>query len=271
VAQLGAKERTRLPDTAFAYVDSRGRRRLPIHDEAHVRNALARFSRVAFEDDGAREGARTRLLKAAKKHGILPIGFITRQLRTSGARALPSGFVTFLLADVEGSTGHLHRLGDRYASLLADLRRILRSSVRRCGGTEVDASGDELFAVFKSAPTALAAALAIQRATRDHAWPDASPVRVRIGLHSGRPTLTEGGYVGLAVHATARICTAAHGGQIIASRAALRAFGEAPGADVTFVELGMHRLPGLPEPEELFQVGAPDLEARFPPPRVLSR
>lgn len=266
--QLDAKQRTQLPDAAFAYVDSRGLRRLPIHDEAHVRNALARFSRVAFEDEAAREQARIRLLKAAKKHNILPIGFITGQLSSQRPRALPSGFVTFLLADVEASSGHLERLGDRYGSLLTDLRRILRAAIRRAAGNEVDASGDELFAVFKDAPNALNAALSIQRAMRDHAWPDDSQVRVRIGLHSGRPTLTEGGYVGLAVHATARICNAAHGGQIIVSRATMRAIGELPDTSIAFVELGIHRLSGLHDAEELFQVGATDLPGEFPPPRT---
>jgi class 3 adenylate cyclase len=271
VAQLDAKERTKLPDAAFAYVDSRGARRLPIHDEAHVRNALARFSRVAFEDDAAREKARTRLLKAAKRHGILPIGFITGQLRSHAARPLPSGFITFLLADVEDSTGHVRRLGDRYGSLLADVRRLLRTAIRRAGGFEIDASGDELFAAFKSARAALECALAIQRGARDHAWPDGRKVLLRIGLHSGRPTLTHGGYVGLAVHATARICNVAHGGQIILSRAAIRAIGDATEATTSFVELGEHQLPGLPEVEQLFQVQAPDLEASFPPLRVFDR
>lgn len=267
MTQLDAKRRTKLPDTAFAYVDSRGARRLPIHDEAHVRNALARFSQVAFEDEAARERARTRLLKAAKKHGILPIGFITGQLRGKRAPVLPSGPVTFLLADVEGSTAHLRRLGDRYASLLADLRRLLRSAIRRAGGHEVDARGDELFAVFKHAPAALEASLAIQRVMRDHAWPDGADVRVRIGIHSGRPTLTEGGYIGLAVHATARICSVAHGGQIILSSAALRAVG-AEAAGVDFGELGVHRLEGLTERETLYQAGVPDLPAQFPPLRT---
>ena len=89
---LSASERAKLPDSAFAYVDSRGRRRLPIHDEAHVRNALARFDRVTFEDDAARERARTRLLNAAKKYGIVPVGFITGQLRTKGATRRPAGW-----------------------------------------------------------------------------------------------------------------------------------------------------------------------------------
>src|SRR5258705_443939 len=89
---LGAKERAQLPDSAFAYIDSRGRRRLPIHDAAHVRNALARFGQVAFEDDGARDRARSRLLRAAKKHGIMPIGFISAQLQPQ--RRLPKGDVS---------------------------------------------------------------------------------------------------------------------------------------------------------------------------------
>ena len=268
MTQLDAKRRTKLPDSAFAYVDSRGTRRLPIHDEAHVRNALARFSQVGFEDEASRERARTRLLKAAKKHGILPIGFITGQLRAKRAPALPSGSVTFLLADVEGSTAHLQRIGDRYASLLADLRRLLRSAIRQAGGQEVDARGDELFAVFKDGRGALKAALTIQRAMRDHGWPDGADVRVRIGIHSGRPTLTEGGYVGLAVHATARICSVAHGGQIVLSSAALRAVG-ADTTGISLLELGEHRLEGIVDREVLYQVGVPDLPADFPPLRTV--
>src|SRR5438128_6599585 len=85
--QLDGKARAELPDSAFAYIDSRGRRRLPINDEAHVRNALARFNQVAFEDDAARERARKRLLNAAKKYGIVPVGFITGQLRSERTHA----------------------------------------------------------------------------------------------------------------------------------------------------------------------------------------
>src|SRR5467141_741172 len=109
---LGAKERAQLPDSAFAYVDSRGNRRLPIHDAAHVRNALSRFSQVAFEDDAARDKARTRLLKAAKKYGIVPIGFVRAELQPQ--RKLPKGNVTLLLTDIEGSTALLGVLDDRY-------------------------------------------------------------------------------------------------------------------------------------------------------------
>src|SRR5262249_54381117 len=142
MAKLSATERARLPASAFAYIDSAGNRRLPIHDEAHVRNALARFQRVKFEDDAARERARKRLLNAAKKYGIVPVGFITGQLRSERTQAaadgaaiererlqgemragstdaatLPVGFVTFLLTDIEASTALLRTMGDTYAGL----------------------------------------------------------------------------------------------------------------------------------------------------------
>jgi class 3 adenylate cyclase len=282
MAELKAGARARLPNTAFAYVDSKGQRRLPIHDEPHVKNALARFNQTRFEDDAARERARKRLLAAAKKHRIVPIGFITGQLaserqegefraRAVVARGLPTGQVTFLLTDIEDSTGLLRRLGDGYADLLGDVRRLLRRAVQRSGGAEVDARADELFAVFKRPAGALAAALAIQRRVGSRAWPDDARVRVRIGIHTGRPTLTDSGYVGLAVHAAARICAAGHGGQILLSDAAVRAVEAYVPAGVSFRALGAHPLRGLPEPEALFQVQAPDLPARFPPPRTAAR
>src|SRR2546428_12310880 len=133
MARLDASKRARLPGSAFAYVDSRGQRRLPIHDEAHVRNALARFNQVGFEDDAARARARKRLLNAAKKYGILPVGFIDGQFQSerrqaatgsSDAASLPRGAVTFLFTDIEDSTALLTKLGDRYASLLSDVRGI---------------------------------------------------------------------------------------------------------------------------------------------------
>jgi class 3 adenylate cyclase len=145
---------------------------------------------------------------------------------------------------------------------------MIRAAVRRAGGREVDARADEFFAVFKRAASAVEAALAIQRAFRDHAWPSGEPVMVRTGIHSGRPTLTDSGYVGLAVHATARVSSAAHGGQILVTRAVVRTVGEEIPANVSFVDLGTHRLRGLPEPETLFQLTVADLPDRFPPPVV---
>src|SRR4051794_38073817 len=170
---LRAKERAQLPDSAFAYIDSRGGRRLPIHDAAHVRNALSRFGQVAFEDEAARDRARSRLLRAAKKHGIMPIGFINAQLQPQ--RKLPTGNVTFLLTDIEGSTELLRRLGDRYSPLLAEMRREVGAAVRRAGGHVVSARGDDVFAVFERASAAVVAALAIQQVMR------AGEMQLRIG------------------------------------------------------------------------------------------
>jgi len=275
VPPLAATARARLPDSAFAYIDSQGRRRLPINDASHVRNALARFDQTAFEDDVARERARQRLLRAAKKHGIVPIGFFDGQLRKERqqtevkARArdiasLPRGTVTFLLTDIEGSTGLLRQLGDGYASVLRDVRALIRKSVRDAGGHEVDARADEYFAVFRQPARALVAAIGIQRSLQKREWPDEVDVCVRVGIHSGRTTLTETGYVGIAVNVAARVCSAGHGGQILVSSAArdLLAIDLADG--ITLRSLGRYTFAGLAEPEALFQVRAADLRVRFP-------
>jgi class 3 adenylate cyclase len=381
MARLKTKKRDRLPDRAFAYIDARGRRRLPVHDKAHVRNALARFNQVAFESDAARERARTKLLNAAKKYRIVPVGFITGQLQSErrnatagrlvielgrnpapgeleqrlrtvlrdptlavlhwsdasgtyldgagkpvplpaeGARrgvtylerqgrpmtavvhdptiladprlaktvldavqfvvekdrlhgeiqatateaaTLPTGFVTLLMTDIEASTALLRRLDDRYGAVLNDVRGILRAIVLSAGGREIDARADEFFAVFERAGAAIEAAVAMQRQLGKRKWVDGVDVRVRAGIHSGRPTLTDVGYIGLAVHATARVCWAAHGGQIVVSSATRAAIAAAAPSAIRFRSLGRHRLPGLTEPELLFQIQAPGLRATFP-------
>jgi class 3 adenylate cyclase len=262
---LRAKERAQLPDSAFAYIDSTGKRRLPIHDAAHVRNALARFGQVVFEDEAGRDRARGRLLRAAKKHGIMPIGFISAQLEPQ--RKLPKGQVTFLLTDIECSTELLAQLGDRYAELLADVRRRVRAAVQHAGGREVSARGDDVFAVFEDAPAAVDAAMEIQRSMQAGGWPEGSDVRLRIGLHRGRPALTETGYVGISVHAAARICFSAHGGQIVMSAAVRAAVADSLPEGVSLSGLGAWRFRGLPEPVEMFQVEGPDLLPDFPPLR----
>ena len=388
MAKLDAGRRDELPDSAFAYVDSRGKRRLPIHDESHVRNALARFNQVRFEDDAARERARKRLLTAAKRYGIVPIGFITGQIETerthavagrlvielgrggapgeleqrlrsvlrdptlsvlhwsqssgayldghgkpvalpaegdaravtylerkgrpttalvhdpkvlgdprlaetvlaavrfviekdrgygqvdataTSAAALPAGFVTLLMSDIEGSTALLRRLGDRYRDLLNDVRDIQRAAVSRARGREIDFRADEFFAVFERAGDAVKAAAKMQRALRERDWPEDCDVRIRIGIHSGRPTLTDAGYIGLAVHTAARVCAAAHGGQILISGATREAIGSPAPEGIRFRDLGRHRLQGLPDREALYQVMGKGLRASFPPPRTKSR
>jgi len=269
--QLSAGARSRLPDSAFAYIDSEGVRRLPINDAVHVRNALARFEQVGFEDDAAREKARDRLLRAAKKFGIVPLGFFDGQLRkeretkTRGAdmRRWPRGTVTLLFADIEGSTRLLQKLGDGYAKVLRDVRGIIRASVRVAGGHEIDARADEFFAAFHDAASALEAAVALQRGLQDHRWPRGEDVCVRIGIHTGRPALAESGYVGIAVNTAARICSAGHGGQILVSSFVTAALG-APRTGVTFRSLGEYELPSLQQPLALFQVEAAKLRTKFP-------
>jgi class 3 adenylate cyclase len=272
MAPLGSKARAQLPDSAFAYIDSRGNRRLPINDEAHVRNALSRFNQLRFESEEAREQARTRLLRATKKYGIVPIGFITGQLRSkSGAGAagsLPIGLVSLLLTDIEASTPLLQRLGERWPGVLAETRRLLRSAIDDAGGHEVDARADEFFAVFADARAALQAALAIQRRSFARSWPAGDEVRLRIGLHAGRPTLSETSYVGLDVNTAVRVCSAGHGGQIVLSGEFRDLLAGSSPAGVGFGDLGRHQLQGLPAPIALFQVEVEDLPTRFPPPRV---
>lgn len=271
--KLTASQRAKLPDSAFAYIDSAGHRRLPIHDEAHVRNALARFERVRFEDDASRERARRRLLNAAKRYRMVPVGFITAQFRTERNKAaspvdLPVGEVTFVFADIEGSTALLSRLGDQYAHLLDDVRGIARRAVRRAGGSEVDARADEYFAVFVEPASAIQATVSLQRALRDRRWPGEVECRVRVGIHTGEPRRTDSGYVGLPVHAAARICFAANGGQIVLSEQTRRAVGPSLPEGVTLRGLGRHRLAGLPGTHLLYQVEAEDLSTEeFPPLR----
>ena len=378
-----------MPDSAFAYVDSTGRRRLPIHDESHVRNALSRFNQTRFEDEATRDRARKRLLAAAKRYGIVPVGFFAGQLRVQGnqaaagrlvlelgrvasladlqqrlrselrdtsleafewsgslggyvgaddrpavmpaagtgravtlidrrgrpmtalvhqpatladdelrkavtsavrlavenrqlqatvdsdardARNLPSGPVTFLMTDIEDSTGLLHRLGDGYARLLTEVRGIQRTAVRQASGLEIDARADEYFAVFPMPLDAVSAAVAIQRRILARSWPRGLDVRVRIGLHHGKPTLTDSGYVGVAVHTTARVCAAGHGGQILVTRAAHEALTADPGVPprprLRYRSLGPFQLRGLRRTEPIYQVEATGLATDFPPLRT---
>ena len=172
-------------------------------------------------------------------------------------RDLPAGTVTFLFTDIEGSTKLLHELGaDRYADALAEHRRILRQAFTEHGGVEVDTQGDAFFIAFAEAGEALAAAREAREAL------EAGPIRVRMGLYTGEPTLTAEGYVGLGVHAGARVAAASHGGQIICSRRTKELAGEA----FEFVDLGEHRLKDLAEPVWIYQLG----EGLFPPLKTLS-
>ena len=131
---------------------------------------------------------------------------------------LPEGTVTLLFADVEGSTRHLLRLGERYAQALQLQSSVLEDAVHRHHGHLVDTRGDSSFAAFETAQDAIHAAIETQRSLAVQPWPDGEPFRVRLGLHTGEPVRNAEGYTGLDVHRAARICTAAHGGQILISQ-----------------------------------------------------
>jgi DNA-binding NarL/FixJ family response regulator/class 3 adenylate cyclase len=173
---------------------------------------------------------------------------------------LPNGTVTLLFTDVEGSTRLVHELGDDYEGVLDDHRRLFRTAVADSGGREVDCRGDEFFVVFTDPNGAADAALAGQRAFVDHEWPAGVDLRVRMGIHTGRPTLREEGYFGLDVHRAARICQAGHGGQILLSEPTRKGLD----GHRLLEDLGIHQLRGLPEPERIFQLNAPGLPSRFP-------
>jgi len=182
---------------------------------------------------------------------------------------LPTGLVTFLFTDIEGSTRLLQQLGPRYGEALAQQRSLLRAAFARCHGYEVDTQGDAFFVAFISAPDALSCATDIQRALAAAEWPEGASVRVRIGLHTGEPEIAAGGYVGLDVHRGARICAAGHGGQILLSQPTCDRVSEALPDGVTLRDLGEHRLRDVQQPEHLYQAAIADLPQEFPPLRTV--
>ncbi|MGB8360451.1 MAG: adenylate/guanylate cyclase domain-containing protein [Acidimicrobiia bacterium] len=180
--------------------------------------------------------------------------------------SLLTGTVTFLFTDIEGSTAILNRLGpDAFSSVLDHHNRLLREQFAR--GVEVSTEGDSFFYVFASAPDALAAVLAGQRALVGHDWPDGGNIRVRMGLHTGEGTLGGDNYVGIDVNKASRIADAAHGGQILVS-SVTRMLGGSFG-EVGFRDLGDHRFKGIPDAEKVYQLVVPDLTSDFPPIRSL--
>ena len=169
-------------------------------------------------------------------------------------RELPSGTVTFLFTDIEGSTKLLHELGDAYADALAEHRRVLRDAFERHGGVEVDTQGDAFFVAFARAADALSAA-------RDGQAALDGPIRVRMGVHTGEPLVTDEGYVGIDVHRAARIAAVGHGGQVLVSQSTRDLVSD------DLLDLGEHRLKDLTAPERIYQLGAGD----FPPLKSLNQ
>jgi predicted ATPase/class 3 adenylate cyclase len=178
---------------------------------------------------------------------------------------LPSGTVTLLFADIEGSTRLLHALGDGYAPVRARMRELVRETAAERAGSEVDWAGDGVFLAFGSARSSVLAAVELQRKLAREPWPADAALRVRIGIHTGEPVLGEEGYVGMDVVVAARICSAGHGGQVIVSRATRDFVGDDDPSGISFQPLGSHRLKDVPGSHALFQAVAADLERSFPP------
>ena len=183
---------------------------------------------------------------------------------------LPSGTVTMVFSDIEGSTLLLSRLGDAYAR---GARRPARGAagglVGARGGAEMGTEGDSFFVVFPTAGDAVAAAVQAQRELAAQHWPAGERLRVRIGIHTGSPMVHGDGYVGMDVHRAARIAGAAHGGQVVISEATAHLLTGSLPDGVRLLDLGAHRLKDLAQPERLFQLAGPGLQARFAPLKTL--
>jgi YVTN family beta-propeller protein len=184
---------------------------------------------------------------------------------------LPTGAVTFLFTDIEGSTQLVKELRERWGDALAEHQALLRAAIEKYGGREIDTQGDAFFIAFSSARNAVHAAIEAQRALDAHDWPDGARLRVRMGIHTGQAAVSGERYLGLAVHRAARICAAAHGGQVLVSQTTIHLLEdeEQELGDIVVRDLGEQRLKDLDRPVRLYQLAAPDLVDSFPPPRTV--
>ena len=181
--------------------------------------------------------------------------------------SLPAGTVTFVFTDVEGSTRLLQELGDRYADVVRDHRRILREVLGGAGGTEIDTQGDAFFFSFPRARDAVRGAVDAQRALRDHTWPEGGEVRVRMGLHTGEPSVGDEGYLGLDVVRAARISAAGHGGQILLSETTRALLGNELPEGVTVHDHGETQLKDI-QHERIYELAVDGAPSSFPPLRA---
>ena len=184
-------------------------------------------------------------------------------------RELPTGTVTLLFTDIEGSTRLLQQVGHRYDDILTECRQLLRAAFHRWNGYEVDTQGDAFFVIFARATDAVSAAVEMQRALAAHTWPEGAIVHIRMGLHTGEPQRSAEGYVGLDVHETARIMSAGHGGQVLLSQTTRDLVEHDLPGGVSLRDLGSHRLKDLLHPSHLFQLVISGLPADFPPLKTL--
>ena len=180
----------------------------------------------------------------------------------------PTGTVTFLFSDIEGSTRLLQQLRDKYDEVLSTHAQLLRVAIEQFDGHEIDTQGDAFFVAFARARDAVAAAVAAQRALAEESWPDGVSVRVRMGIHTGEPLVGGERYVGMGVNRGARICAAGHGGQILLSNTTRELVEDDLPSDVRVVDLGDHELKDINRPERIFQLEIEGLPSSFPPLRT---
>jgi class 3 adenylate cyclase len=182
--------------------------------------------------------------------------------------SLPSGTVTFVFSDIEGSTALLKRLGERYSELIAEHRRLVREAFGGHGGVEIDMQGDSFFFAFARARDAVAAAVEAQRAHAEHAWPGDEEVRVRMGLHTGEPAVGAEGYLGVDVVRAARLCATGHGGHVLLSEATRALLGTSLPDGVSVHAVGERRLKDIDEPERVFELEIDGVDQPEPEPGV---
>jgi predicted ATPase/class 3 adenylate cyclase len=198
------------------------------------------------------------------------VGSMEFQSQTSKiAPRKPTGTVTLLFSDIEGSTQLLQRIGDKYSQALEEQRVIMRAAFQQFEGYEIDTAGDAFFVAFSRAQDGVAAAITAQRHLATHQWPEGETMRVRMAVHTGEPIVTATGYVGMDVHRAARLCSAGHGGQILLSETTRQLMAGNLPEGVTLRDLGEHRLKDLQQAEHLYQIIVPDLQSDFPALKTL--
>jgi SARP family transcriptional regulator, regulator of embCAB operon len=210
----------------------------------------------------ARDGTRC---EATQSAAVAPVAVAGHAF---GVSELPTGTVTFVFTDIEGSTRLAQQVGDAFPELLQEHHRCVREAIAAHGGHEVDTAGDGFFIAFARARDAIDMAVAVQRALATARWQGGAAVRVRIGIHTGEAAISDGTYIGLAVHRAARIGAAGHGGQVLVSPATSALLEDADLGEVQFVDLGEHPLKDFDRPVRLYQLRAPGLTETFPALRV---
>ena len=261
LSQEALAERAGLSVDAISALE-RGLTRAP---HAETLDLLANALQVTHEERAAWEQA-TRGLRLPSDEAVVSLDDLSQPLTP---RALPTGTVTLLFTDIEGSTQLLQQLGPAYAQALGEHQALLRAAFTAHGGVEVDTQGDAFFVAFATAPAAVQAAGAATRSLAAYPWPTGATLRVRMGVHTGTPQLIGDHYVGLDVHRAARIAAAGHGGQVLLSQTTRHLVEYDLPEGVTLRDLGAHRLKDLQQPERLAQLVIPELPADFPSLKTL--